>query len=243
MHINFIKVDAEDRAVSQQSKRYLIEDYSIAIAPGLQLLAPEPLQIRRGRVLLGGVSEGWREQNPLPFVQEELQRLKQLLRSKLLLNRALTREALAKNVQSSDFTVVHLATHGEFSSKIEGTYISAWDGPIQVAQLSSILRERDRPVPIELLVLSACETAPKDERAALGLAGIAVQAGARSTLASLWNIDDQASSKFIQAFYRALNADKSRAEALQAAQLEVLGDLRYRAPVHWAPYVLIGNWL
>ena len=97
---------------------------------------------------------------------------------------------------------------------------------------------------MELLTLSACQTAAGDERAALGLAGIAVRAGARSALATLWNVSDQAASLLVVEFYQKLNDPAvSKAEALQAAQIMLLKSGRYRHPFYWSPYLLIGNWL
>ena len=93
-------------------------------------------------------------------------------------------------------------------------------------------------------MLSACETAEGDKRAALGLAGVAVQAGARSTLASLWTVDDESGAPLISQFYRELaTRTMTKAEALRQAQLSLLRDPDYRYPALWAPYVLVGNWL
>lgn len=227
----------------REKKRYLVQDYSIALTPGLQLIAPKTLNLSQGKTLLAGVSEARNKLSALPFVKEELTQLSQLTRGKMLLDRRFTRKALEENVKTSAFSIVHLATHGQFSSEAEKTYISAWDTKVSVGQLSSALQGRDRSDPIELLVLSACETAEGDKRAVLGLAGLAVQAGARSTLASLWSLDDEAGSKFIQKFYHALAEDKSRAKALQEAQVALLKDPQYRHPTNWASYVLVGNWL
>ncbi|MEL6334726.1 MAG: CHAT domain-containing protein, partial [Cyanobacteria bacterium J06626_26] len=125
-------------------------------------------------------------------------------------------------------------------------FILAWDNPIQINALNRLLRnsEQSRQDAIELLVLSACETATGDNRAALGLAGVAVRAGARSTLASLWNLDDETSAVIMQQFYKILtDSPTTKATALQQAQLALLKNPRYQHPQYWAPYVLVGNWL
>ena len=106
--------------------------------------------------------------------------------------------------------------------------------------------QRNRNSPgISLLVLSACETAVGDKRAALGMAGVAIRAGARSTLASLWQIDDEATALFIGEFYRELAMSKTtKAEALRRAQVSFLKKYpNYSRPGYWGAYVLIGNWL
>ena len=101
-----------------------------------------------------------------------------------------------------------------------------------------------RKQPVELLTLSACQTAAGDDRAALGLAGVAVKAGARSALATLWFINDKASSVLVTGFYERLREPGvSKAKALQRAQVEMLGDRFYRHPIYWSPFLMIGNWL
>ena len=94
-------------------------------------------------------------------------------------------------------------------------------------------------------MLSACQTAAGDDRAALGLAGIAIKAGARSAIATLWSVNDEASAELVIAFYRQLQEHPSisRAAALQRAQLRLLNELGYDHPSYWAPFLLINNWL
>jgi CHAT domain-containing protein len=176
----------------------------------------------------------------------ELKEIQTELKSRILLNQGFTSTTLQNQIDAQPFPIVHLATHGQFSSNANETFVLAWDKPIEVNELSALLRKRDevREDAIELLVLSACETAAGDKRAALGLAGVAVQAGARSTLASLWTLDDESGAQFIGQFYRTLSSSNvSKAEALRQAQLSLLRDPNFRHPRYWAPYVLLGNWL
>jgi CHAT domain-containing protein len=128
---------------------------------------------------------------------------------------------------------------------LENTFVLASDGKITLDALGKMMGvNRFRNEPVELLTLSACRTAAGDERAALGLAGIAIKAGARSALASLWFINDNASATLVANFYRQLKtAGFSKAKALQNAQLNLLDDERYEHPAYWAPFLLIGNWL
>jgi CHAT domain-containing protein len=101
-----------------------------------------------------------------------------------------------------------------------------------------------RRQPLELLTLSACATAAGDERAALGLAGVAIRSGARSALGSLWKIADKPTSQLLVSFYRDLgDPSVSKAVALQRAQKEFLRDPRYRHPAYWSAFILISNWL
>jgi len=140
-----------------------------------------------------------------------------------------------------------LATHGQFSSSRDQTFLLASDGVIDIDQLAKALVARDnaRTSAIELLVLSACETAIGDDRAPLGLAGIALKSGARSTVASLWKVNDAATSTLMQRFYQAVATRRvTKAVALQQAQKAILADPQFRShPYYWAPFILVGNWL
>jgi CHAT domain-containing protein len=233
-------------AAMYDNGQYLIDRYSIALTPGLRLLDPQPLQQQKLDVLAAGLTEERHGFSALINVSSELQEIQAEFSSRILLNQAFTSLSLQEQIQALPFPVVHLATHGQFSSNADETFVLAWDKPIAVTELSALLRQREevREDAIELLVLSACETASGDKRAALGLAGVAVQAGARSTLASLWSLDDESGALFIGEFYRALSSgDLSKAEALRQAQVSLLRDRNFRHPRYWAPYVLVGNWL
>ena len=160
-----------------------------------------------------------------------------------MLNQEFTIEALTKRIQSSQADIIHLATHGQFSSRLEDTFLLTWDGEINVQELSSLLQKRSLDHAIELLVLSACDTATGDDRAALGLAGLAVKSGARSTLATLWPVQDNAAAILMNQFYQKLQIPGiTKAEALRKAQLALMADKIYADPFFWSPFVLVGNW-
>lgn len=229
-------------------KEYLVEKYSVAISPGLQLFTPKPLAHKKLNALAGGLSQPPKNEKfaPLPNVKVELKLIQESgVWTTTLLDKNFTSTNLAKTINAQAFRVVHLATHGQFSSKAKDTFILAADGRINVSELDSLLksREQKRTEPVELLVLSACETAAGDNRAALGLAGVALRAGARSTLASLWQIGDNSTALFIKEFYHQLVTGKTTAEALRFAQLKLLEAPEYNRPMYWAPYVIVGNWL
>jgi CHAT domain-containing protein/tetratricopeptide (TPR) repeat protein len=235
-------------AALHDGRQYLIEKpYSTALTPGLRLLQPQPLQQRKLKALVAGLSESpLPEFSPLPFVGTELKQIEAQLSSIELINQAFTPEALQAKIDSQALPIVHLATHGQFSSKPEQTFILTWSRRLTVNQLGSLLETSDRrkSTPIELLVLSACETITGDRRAALGLAGVAVKAGARSTLATLWQINDESTALFMETFYRELiQKGVSKAEALNKAQQHLLQTANFQHPYYWASYVLLGNWL
>lgn len=227
-------------------QQYLIEKYAIALTPGLQLFDPRALERQRLKVLLGGLSEARSGFVPLPGVEQEIRQIKAEIPAQVLLNHAFTKDALQYSLNQTSFPVVHLATHGQFSSNADETFILAWDKRINVKQLGDLLQTRlvERRPAIELLVLSACQTADGDRRAALGLAGVAVRSGARSTLATLWPVDDQSTSQFMVNFYQELTKPEvTKSEALRQAQITLLKQPEFDHPYYWAPFILVGNWL
>lgn len=235
-------------AVLYDGQQYLIEKYAIALSPGLQLFTSQPLKKADFNALVGGLSEVPKNEKfaPLPYVEDEVNQIQKLgIRTTTLLNENFQSEKIEKIINNQPYTIVHLATHGKFSSKATETFILAYDRRIYVRELDSLLKSRGekRTEPIELLVLSACETAAGDNRAVLGLAGVAIKAGARSTLASLWNINDDSTTYLVSEFYRQLTTGKlSKAEALQQAQIKMLKDNNYSRPAEWSPYIIVGNW-
>ncbi|MBD2207422.1 CHAT domain-containing protein [Calothrix sp. FACHB-1219] len=232
-------------------QNYLIEKYAIALTPGLQLLNPRPLAKVKLSAIVAGISEERNIEaqnfNGLTYVQAELQEIQsQVQDSKQLLNKQFTKSNLQRQINRENYSVVHLATHGQFSSDPEKTFLLLWDNLLKAKELNNLLRTTDtkpnQQQPIELLVLSACETASGDERAALGLAGIAIRAGARSTVATLWNVNDESTSLLMKQFYQELtNPNITKAQALQNAQKFLLKEKSQ--PYFWAPYTLVGNWL
>ena len=232
-------------AALYDGEQYLAEKYSIALAPGLQLVDPKPLAQRQLKALTAGLTKSSGNFAPLEFVEQELEQIKSEIPTEELRDREFTRENLNKKLESFPVPVVHIATHGQFSSQASETFIVAWkDEQIKVKQLGDLLRARDQSQPdsLELLVLSACETATGDKRAALGLAGVAVRAGARSTLASLWLVDDESTALLMSRFYQDLKSGVTKAEALCRAQQSLLQG-KYQHPRFWAAFVLLGNWL
>ncbi|BDA75714.1 hypothetical protein CAL7716_098800 [Calothrix sp. PCC 7716] len=233
-------------AILYDGQQYLVEKYNLALTPGLQLFAPRRLESQQLKILAGGLSESRQGFVPLPGVESEIKQIKNEVSAQVLLNQTFTTQAIEKQVNTSRYPVVHLATHGQFSSNADETFVLTWDNRINVKQLGELLQNRasDSDNAIELLVLSACQTADGDKRAALGLAGVAVRSGARSTIATLWSVDDTSTSAFMVEFYKQLaKPNVTKAEALRNAQIALLKEPAFKHPFYWAPFVLIGNWL
>jgi CHAT domain-containing protein len=231
-------------AALHDGEQFLIQKYALAITPGLNLTDPRPLP-QPAQVLAAGLSQSEQGLSSLPYVETELQAIANLYKSHLLLNQDFRVSRLEKILDKGPFSIVHIASHGQFSSDLDDTFIFAADGKLTLERLDQLLDPlRFRDETIELLTLSACQTAVGDDQAALGLAGVAVKAGARSALATLWYINDQASSELVAEFYRHLSSPSvSRATALQRAQVHLLDDPDYQHPAYWAPFLLINNWL
>ncbi|HET6520641.1 MAG TPA: CHAT domain-containing protein, partial [Geminicoccaceae bacterium] len=232
-------------AALHDGERFVIERYGVATVPGLSLLDPRPISRTAMRPLLNGLTEGVQGFPPLPHVAAELEAIGQLYPATVLKDAAFVGPALERSLAAVPFSVVHIASHGQFAGDRDQSFLLTYDGRLDMDELEEFIKlSRFREEPVELLTLSACRTAAGDDRAALGLAGVAVKAGARSALASLWFINDQASSLLVAEFYRQLgDPTVSKAEALRRAQLALLGDPRYRHPAYWAPFLIIGNWL
>jgi CHAT domain-containing protein/predicted negative regulator of RcsB-dependent stress response len=233
-------------AALHDGEKYLIEKYAVALSPGLQLMSARSLNSHELKAIVGGISEAREGFAALPEVESEVKQISQLVSASTLLNQEFTGAALARQLQRNPANIVHLATHGQFSSRQEDTFLLTWEGRINVKQLSELLRSRaDRAAhAIDLLVLSACDTASGDDRATLGLAGLAVKSGARSTLATLWPVKDKAAALLMDRFYHHLSEPGiSKAEALQKAQVEIITGTDFNHPFFWSTFVLVGNWL
>lgn len=231
-------------AALHDGKKYLIENYSVAIAPSLQLTELQTQNRESQEILLAGLSESRQGFTDLPGVQQEIEQIQPLFTSNVLLNDSFTELNFNRFTSQSPFRIVHLATHGQFSSNAEETFVLTWDDRINIDELNRLLRGDSKQLrPIELLVLSACDTATGDRLAALGLAGIAVRAGARSTIASLWPVSDRATVTLMTYFYKFLaQRDMTKAEALRQAQIATLKQDKYSHPFFWSAFILIGNW-
>jgi CHAT domain-containing protein len=232
-------------AALYDGQRFLVENYAVATVPGLTLTDPRPIERKRINVLANGLTEAVQGFPPLPEVGQELDAIEGLYGGKVLNNAEFQTGNFEAELSDTPYSIVHIASHGQFSSDVGKTFVLTYDGRITMDALEQYMaRTQYRESAVELITLSACQTATGDDRAALGLAGIAIKAGARSALATLWYISDQASSELVAEFYRQLQDPAlSKAKALQRAQLTLLTDIRYRHPGYWAPFLLIGNWL
>jgi CHAT domain-containing protein len=181
----------------------------------------------------------------LDGVNEEITSLQGIVSGKTLLNQTFSVTAFSEQIKSGNFQIVHIASHGVFGSSADSTFIMAHDDVITIDRLQSFLSSENlRAHPIELLILSACETAEGDDRAPLGLSGAALKARAKSAMGSLWPVSDEASTVFMQDFYvNMINNKLGKARSLQIAQIALMKREGFAHPSFWAPFIMVGNWL
>lgn len=225
---------------------FVVDRYALATVPSLQLIEPKPLAQLDLQPLLTGLSDSVQGFPALPHVESELSTIGGLIGGEVLRNKNFVTDLVQQSLSATPHSVVHIASHAQFTGNAKDSFILTYDGRLDMDSLERFIKQsRFRDQPVELLTLSACETAAGDDRAALGLAGLAVKSGARSAVASLWHVNDLASSLLIADFYQRLRAQRgiSKAKALQQAQIDTKKDLRFRHPAYWAPMILIGNWL
>ncbi|MCW6038217.1 CHAT domain-containing protein [Spirulina subsalsa FACHB-351] len=234
----------------EKDQKYLVEKpYSLSILPNLNVFDLQRVAQTKLNLLLLGVSEERTIEDEnfsaLENVERELEEIGAIFPAKTLLNADFSQQVLEQLLENESFSAIHIASHGQFSSNLENTFVMTYHELLRINTLQRLIRtnfER-RLTPLEILSLSACETATGDNRATLGLAGIAVRSGAKTTLASLWRVNDASTQVLMTEFYRQLqNPIMTKAEALQLAQQELMKDVQYNSPFHWAAYILVGNW-
>ena len=200
------------------------------------------------QVLLTGLSKAVQNFSAIPNVEVEIDAIAPFFQQKnILLNSQFTLSNISKALQSkTSYSIVHIASHGQFRRDPKDTFLLVYDSKLTMNKLEGLIKfDQRHKTPVELLTLSACQTAVGDERAALGLAGVAIKAGVKSALASLWYVKDDATSQLMTLFYEKLinNPELSKVQALQEAQKTLIAQSKFRHPAYWAPFLLIGNWL
>lgn len=252
-------------AALHDGEGFIVQRYSVGIMPSLALTDTRPSDITTSQVLAMGASE-FPSNRPLPAVPIELANITQTWQGKAFLNQDFTLDNLKLQRQQTGFRIIHLATHAEFlPGQAANSYIELSEGRLAPMQLRSL---DWRKPPVDLLVLSACRTAIGDEQVELGFAGVAVQAGVKSVIASLWDVNDEGTLGLMTEFYRQLKGAPIKAEALRQAQLAMIndqvrlergklvttggtsaipaqltriGDRDFSHPYYWSAFALIGN--
>ncbi|MBK1986984.1 CHAT domain-containing protein [Sphaerospermopsis aphanizomenoides BCCUSP55] len=263
-------------AALYDGNQFLIEKYSVGIIPSFSLTDTRYIPIVKSDILALGISQSTEGQDPLPSVPVEINTVsKELWRSQsqTLLDQESTLENLESLSRKKHFGILHLATHGDFKpGKINNSYIQLWNQKIRIDQLRKLSQELgwSKEPKVEMLVLSACRTAVGSDEAELGFSGLAVQAGVKTVLGSLWYVSDQGSLALMTKFYDELNTIPLRSESLRQAQIAMLkeevriadgklylspeksipltpellnsGNIDLSHPYYWSAFTIIGNW-
>jgi CHAT domain-containing protein len=253
-------------AALHDGKGFIVERYSVGLMPSLALTNTPYKDVKNLEVLAMGADQ-FTDQKPLPAVPVELSAIAgNLWPGKFFLNEEFTLKNLQSARSREPYGIIHLATHAEFKpGKPSNSYIQFWDSKLRLDQLAEL--DLNKP-PVELLVLSACRTARGDKEAELGFAGLAVQAGVKSALGSLWNVSDEGTLGLMTEFYEQLTKAPIKAEALRQAQLAMskgevrlqdgqlvtsrgnfplppqlvqLGNKDLTHPYYWSAFTMIGN--
>jgi len=243
-------------AALHDGRQFLIEKYALATTPSLNLTNLSQRQWDNIYIFASGLSKSMQGFQSLPYTEIELNSIKAEYQTDELINEHFTKQAFSKKLTQTPYTIVHIASHGHFSDNYKESFLLTYDNRIYINELKKLLHfNQFRGNSIELLTLSACQSAQGNDKAALGLAGIAIKAGTKSAVASLWQVNDQATCQLMMAFYHFLqNKHFSKAKALQQAQIQLLKKQSfqncdanettdYRHPTYWAAFLLIGNWL
>lgn len=231
-------------AVLHDGRDFLITRYAVAVTPGLMLTDPSDFSGAKQRLLVNGLSEGVQGFDGLPYVNAEVAGITSIYGGKELLNEGFVKDEVIKELQRAPYSVVSFSTHGYFDSNPDKSFVLTYDDKLSLDELERFIRISEfREQPLEMIVLSACDTAIGDDRAALGLAGVAVKAGAKSAMASLWAVNDQSTAELVPTFFAKLKESRlTKAQALQQAQQQLLADSRTKHPYYWGAFILIGNW-
>ncbi len=256
-------------------EQFLIEKYGVALVPSFGLTDVSYSDVRQSKMLAMGASE-FTELNPLPAVPIEMQNiLRNPWQGQSFLNQEFTIQKFRQVNQQEKFGMIHLATHGEFETgNINKSYIQFYNHKMNLLELREMANElgwsKTENTPVELLVLSACRTAVGSPEAELGFAGLAIQAGVKSALASLWYVSDAGTLGLMSEFYQRLGENPIKSQALRQTQIAMIkGDIRIENgrlrlssgemlslppevfqsknqdlshPYFWAAFMMIGNW-
>ncbi|MDZ8257038.1 CHAT domain-containing protein [Nostoc sp. ChiQUE01b] len=244
-----------------KQQKYLVETYAVATTPSLRLTTPKLRDRSTQRALILGLTKeatiDGKTFEQLFAVPDEVRAVESIFPNHTpLIDDNFLPESFQDKLDKTTYPIVHIASHAQFGIIPEDTFIvTGKNQKLTISQLENSLRNlNSKSDGVELLMLTACETAVGDDRATLGLAGVALQVGVKSAIASLWSVTDQSTSELVKTFYANYrNTGMSIAEALQTAQIRMIHakklppsegvNIMYDHPAYWAPMVAIGNWL
>ena len=232
-------------AALHDGHQYLIEQYGLSVITLASTAHFKERPDKEWRAAGFGVTKGYDDAGPLPAVVSELAAVKDILHGEIMLDDQFT-ETSMRDELSKRYPVVHIASHFRFLPGDESkSFLLLGDG-------SHLSLKELRTLPnlfggVQLLTLSACNTALGDGSEVESFGTLAQRQGAKAVVASLWQVADESTSRLMQEFYRIRESSPgmTKLEALREAQLELLrgAGTPYVHPYYWAPFFLMGNWL
>ncbi|HEY3951680.1 CHAT domain-containing protein, partial [Phenylobacterium sp.] len=238
-------------ALTDDNGKFLIERTAVSVAPALSYSQPGTDRTKRP---LSVVAASLQKEVSLPAGDfPKLEGTAEEAKIAVDVGGAGARSRLIQDFHKADLQaalagghvdVLHVATHAAFNGRSDRSFVVANDEAISLTDLRGLISsDRARGDELSLLVLSACETAVGDDQASMGLAGAAVQAGAQSALASLWEVSDTGTVELMKGFYAGYRSGLGKAAALRQAQLKMIaagGGLEH--PGVWAAFTVLGGW-
>ncbi|NEO72163.1 CHAT domain-containing protein [Moorena sp. SIO3H5] len=227
-------------AALHDGESFIVEKYSVGLVPSLSLTDTNYTDVRNAPVLAMG-TEKFDQHRDLPYVPKLIDHLVNTWSAKALENENFTLANLQDEINHKSFNILHLGTHGKFRSNANDSYIQFGQKRLGLGKFETLGLEQP---PVNLLVLSACDTALGNEQYELGFAGFAYQAKVQSVLASLLAVPQNGTFKLMKSFYDHLKLVPRKAEALRLAQVEMLKDnsnKKLSHPYYWAWFTIVGN--
>ena len=242
-------------ALQDSESRYLCESFSIRVIPSLTCLkmildAPTDHHCKRGALVVGDpwvqevVTDEGRRLRQLPSTRKEAEMIAAIVKTSPVIGSDATKETVLSRL--NNVTLIHLAAHSDSKA---GEIVLAPN----LSRKSMIPTRKDFLLTIpdvlsvglraKLVVLS-CSHSGQGEVCDEGVVGIArafLGAGARSVLAALWAIDDDATLEFMRVFYQLLTRGMKASQALNAATNYMRESKDFSATCKWAPFVLLGD--
>ena len=260
-------------AALHDGTQFLVENYNVSVIPSFSLTDTRYRPIQGAKMLGFGITQSVEGLSPLPSVEVEIPTLTtSIWDGRPFLDQNATVDRLQELTQSKEFDIIHLATHAEFNrGQVSNSFIQLWDQRLRFGDLKRIstqARWNEDPT-IELLVLSACQTALGSKDAELGFTGLALQTGVKSALGSLWFVSDDGTLALMSEFYSKLESAPIKSAALRNAQLAMINgetriengvltlsdlsevqlkgrqdadNIKLSHPYYWSPFTLVGNW-
>ena len=204
----------------EKNEQFLVQQYSIGLAPSVNLVNFRYQNLQNKRVLAGGTAifaPDQDQQDLLAAAVEVSEITTKIRQGKGILNEDFTLDNFKKVRRTTPYPIVHLATHADFQGDSQNTYLQFYDQKLPLQRLRELGLQD-----IDLMVISACRSAYGDLKAELGFGGLAVQAGVKSALASLWYVQDVGTLALMSEFYRSLSDAPIKAEALRQAQIKMI---------------------